>query len=342
MTNDKWKMKFMELHRPVMIRETLECLDATRGGLFIDATLGLGGHTELILRASPDNRVIGFDRDAEAIELAGERLAEFGERFMAVHTDFRQIKEVLEEKGIETVAGIFADLGVSSYQLSAPERGFSFRSGQGFTESPSSSVTSPPDPSASPVATSPLDMRMDRSQKLTAADLVNGLSERELADIIFEYGEERAARRIARLIVRERAVAPITTTGRLADLVVRSVHLKGHWRIHPATKTFQALRIAVNRELEGLDRFVADAVGALEQDGRLVIITFHSLEDRIIKHAMRFQSGRCLCPPSQPECRCGAVRRVEILTRRSLQPGADEIADNPRSRSAKMRACRKI
>src|SRR5215510_10621777 len=337
----------MELHRPVMPRETIEHLDVARVGsslerVFIDATLGMGGHSELILRASPDNRVIGFDRDAESIELASRRLAEFGGRFMAEHTDYRQIKEVLAKKGIETVAGILADLGISSYQLSAPERGFSFRSGQDFTESPSSSVTSPTDQSAYPVAASPLDMRMDRSQKLTAADLVNDLSERELADIIFEYGEERAARRIARRIVKERAVARITTTGQLVDLVVRCVHPKGHWRIHPATKTFQALRIAVNRELEGLDQFVADAVDSLEQGGRLVIITFHSLEDRIVKQALRFQSGRCLCPPSQPECRCGAVRRVEILTRRSLQPGAAEIADNPRSRSAKLRACRKI
>src|SRR5215831_10121514 len=287
MTNGKWKMKFMELHRPVMPGETLERLDATRGGVFVDATLGIGGHTELILRASPDNRVIGLDRDAEAIELASGRLAEFGERFTAAHTDYRRIKEVLAEKGIETVAGILADLGISSYQLSAPERGFSFRSGQDFTESPSSSVTSPTDQSAYPVATSPLDMRMDRSQKLTAADLVNDLSERELADIIFEYGEERAARRIARRIIREREAAAIATTEQLADLVIKAIHPKGHWRIHPATKTFQALRIAVNRELEGLDRFVADAVDALEAGGRLVVITFHSLEDRIIKRSFR-------------------------------------------------------
>lgn len=328
----------MEIHRPVMPQETLEYLDAARGGLFVDATLGLGGHTELILRASPDNRVIGLDRDAEAIELARKRLAGFGQRFTAAHTDYRRIKEALLEKGVETVAGVLADLGVSSYQLDTPERGFSFRSGRGgFVESPSSSVTSPPDPSASP-----LDMRMDRSQRLTAADLVNGLSERELADIIFEYGEERAARRIAHRIVVERAKAAIATTGRLADLVVKAVHPKGHWRIHPATKTFQALRIAVNRELDGLGQFVADAVDALEPDGRLVVITFHSLEDRIIKQALRFQSGRCLCPPNQPECRCGATRRVEILTRKAIQPGEDETNSNPRSRSAKLRACRRI
>src|SRR5215468_5543798 len=324
MANVKYEMEngIMELHRPVMPNEALECLDAARAGtpagrLFIDATLGLGGHTELILRASPDNRVIGFDRDVEAIALASERLAEFGERFVAVHTDYRRIKEVLAEKGIETVAGILADLGVSSFQLNTPERGFSFRSGQGFIESPSSSVTSQGGPSeypraespgaAGPLGAPPLDMRMDRSQKLTAADLVNDLSERELADIIFEYGEERASRRIARRIVIERAKTAIKTTTQLADLVVRAVHQKGHWRIHPATKTFQALRIAVNRELDGLDQFVADAVDALELGGRLVIISFHSLEDRIIKQALRFQSGRCMCPPNQPECRCGAV-----------------------------------
>ncbi len=340
-----------------MKREALEHLDASHAGspsgrLFIDATLGMGGHTESILRASPGNRVIGLDRDAEAIEIASQRLTEFGERFKAVHTDYRRVKEVLGEKKIETVAGILADLGVSSYQLDTPERGFSFRSGKGFIESPSSSVTSPTGPSADPRAAHPsaarptdmwpLDMRMDRSQKLTAADLVNDLSERELTRIIFEYGEERAARRIAQRIVRERAKAAIMTTEQLANLVVRAVHPKGHWRIHPATKTFQALRIAVNRELDGLDQFIADAVDLLEPGGRLVVITFHSLEDRIIKQALRFQSGRCLCPPNQPECRCGTTRRVEILTRKAIQPGEDEIADNPRSRSAKLRACRKI
>jgi 16S rRNA (cytosine1402-N4)-methyltransferase len=313
----------MEFHRPVMPGSVIAWLDAGRGGLYIDATLGTGGHTELILAASPDNRVIGLDRDAEVIEVAVERLKKSGERFTATHTDFRRIKEVLRERGIESVAGILADLGLSSFQLDTPERGFSFR----FSES------SPP---------SPLDMRMDRSQALTAADLVNSLTERELAQIIFEYGEERMARRIAHLIVAARAKAAIETTAQLADLVVKAVHQKGRWRIHPATRTFQALRIAVNRELDGLDRFIADAVDLLEPCGRLVIITFHSLEDRIVKQALRFQSGHCMCPPNQPECRCGASRRVEVLTRKAIQPGDDEIAVNPRSRSAKLRACRKL
>lgn len=310
----------MELHLPVMPAEALNYLDAARGGLFIDATLGLGGHTELILRASPANRVIGIDRDEEAIARAKERLAGYGERFLAVHADFRLIKDILKGKEIESAAGILVDLGVSSFQLDTPERGFSFRSGQ----------------------SNQLDMRMDRRQSLTAADLVNSLSERELANIIFEYGEERAARRIARRIIAARAKAEITTTAQLADLVVKAVHQKGHWRIHPATRTFQALRIAVNRELDGLDRFVADAVDLLEPDGRLVIITFHSLEDRIIKQALRFLTGHCMCPPTQPECRCGATRRVEVLTRKAIQPGEEEISRNPRARSAKLRACRKL
>ncbi len=309
----------MDLHRPVMTAEVLAQLDAARGGLFVDATLGMGGHAEAILLAAANNRVIGLDRDGEAIELAKDRLENFGERFFAIHSDFRLIKEVLHERGIESVAGILADLGVSSFQLDTLERGFSFRLG----------------------GSHPLDMRMDRSQRLTAADLVNALSESELANIIFEYGEERAARRIARRIVAERAKAAITTTTQLADLVVKAVHRKGHWRIHPSTRTFQALRIAVNRELEGLDQFVADAVDLLEPGGRLVVLTFHSLEDRMIKHALRFQSGHCVCPPTQPVCQCGARQRIELLTRKAIQPGKEEVSNNPRSRSAKLRACRK-
>ncbi|MDX2033029.1 MAG: 16S rRNA (cytosine(1402)-N(4))-methyltransferase RsmH [Blastocatellia bacterium] len=307
-----------ELHQPVMPEETIALLDAARGGWFVDATLGMGGHTELILGASPSARVLGLDRDPEAIELARTRLAGAGERFQAVHADYRGIKQVVKEQNIESVAGILADLGVSSFQFDTPERGFSFRTD------------------------APLDMRMDRSQGETAADLVNTLPEAELADIIFEYGEERASRRIARRIVAERSRAPIRTTAELADLVIKAVHQRGHWRIHPATRTFQALRIAVNRELEELDRFVADAVELLESGGRLVIITFHSLEDRIIKQALRYQSGRCMCPPDRPECGCGTAMRVEVLTRKAIQPSGEEVASNPRARSAKLRACRKI
>jgi 16S rRNA (cytosine1402-N4)-methyltransferase len=308
------------LHLPVMLAEALAALNATSGGLFIDATLGMGGHSEGILQASPHNRVIGFDRDAEAMALAEQRLATFGDRFTAVHADYRQLKSLLLEKGISSVNGIIADLGLSSYQLDTPERGFSFR----FTDE------------------APLDMRMDRGEPTTAADLVNHLSERELADLIFAFGEERAARRIARRIVQARTKVPLRTTRQLADLVIAVAHPKGHWKIHPATKTFQALRIAVNRELEGLEQFVADAIDLLALDARLVVITFHSLEDRLIKQALKFQSGHCVCPPQLPDCRCGTARRVELLTSKSAQPRESEVRTNPRARSAKLRACRKL
>lgn len=311
-----------------MLAESLAALKASGGGLFVDATLGLGGHSEAILRASRQSRVIGLDRDAEAIAFAKDRLAEFGPRFEAVHTDYRRIKQALIDRELNSVSGVLADLGVSSYQLDTPERGFSFRS---FDEGEDAAESD-----------APLDMRMDRSEGLTAADLVNGLSEQELADLIYGYGEEPAARRIARQIVQARCRTPITTTRQLAGLVVSAVRQQGRWRIHPATRTFQALRIAVNRELEGLDEFVADAVHLLEPGGRLVVITFHSLEDRIIKQAFKYQAGHCICPPRQPDCRCGAARRVELLTRKPTLPSAEEIASNPRSRSAKLRACRKL
>jgi 16S rRNA (cytosine1402-N4)-methyltransferase len=308
------------LHLPVMLAEALEALNAAAGGLFVDATLGMGGHSEGLLQASPHNRVIGLDRDAEAIALAQQRLAGFGARFEAIHTDYRHIKQTLLEKGISSVNGIIADLGVSSYQLDTPERGFSFR----FADE------------------APLDMRMNRAETTTAAELVNRLSERELADLIFEYGEERASRRIAQRIVQTRTQTPLRTTKQLADLVIAAVHQKGHWKIHPATKTFQALRIAVNRELEGLEQFVADAIDLLAVDGRLAIITFHSLEDRLIKQALKYQSGHCVCSPQLPDCRCGTARRVELLTSKPAQPRESETLANPRARSAKLRACRKL
>lgn len=314
--------------------EVLELLAPERGGLLIDATLGMGGHSELLLDRSATVRVLGLDRDAESMVLAKTRLARFGERFAAEQSDYRRIKSVCGERGIESVAGILADLGISSYQLDTPDRGFSFRAGRGEPGEPG-------EPREIEKG-SPLDMRMDRSEGVTAAELVNRLSERELADLIWKYGEEPASRRIARRIVQERAKAPIVTTAQLAELVIRAVRQKGFWRIHPATRTFQALRIAVNRELEGLAEFVADAVDLLEPDGRLAIITFHSLEDRLIKQALRFQAGQCQCPPSRPQCECGAVRRVEILTRKALRPQEEEIAINPRARSAKLRACRKL
>jgi 16S rRNA (cytosine1402-N4)-methyltransferase len=305
-------------HRPVLLRETIESLAVKRGGLFVDCTVGLGGHSEAILQTSPEAQVLGIDRDEEALRLARERLTEFGGRFRAVRADFRELTRVLATAEVKTVRGILADLGVSSLQLDSPSRGFSFR------------------------YEAPLDMRMDMSSGETAAELLGRLSEVEIARLIFEYGEERHSRRIARRIVdRREAGEPVTSTTELAKLVERAIGGKKR-RIHPATRTFQALRIAVNRELEGLDQFVADAIDALEPHGRLAVISFHSLEDRIIKRTLLKLSGRCQCPPRLPQCACGARPVIEILTRRPLTPTEDEIAENPRARSAKLRVAARL
>ncbi|HJQ27084.1 MAG TPA: 16S rRNA (cytosine(1402)-N(4))-methyltransferase RsmH [Blastocatellia bacterium] len=336
-------------HEPVLLAEIVDFLRPEGGGTFVDCTLGLGGHAAAILKASPAARVIGIDRDRDALAIAERRLAIFDKRFQAVHANFTEIGRVLAERAAENVAGVLADLGVSSLQLDRGERGFSF------------------------TIDAPLDMRMDQSQGETAAALVNRLTERELADIIFEYGEERGARRIARAIVRERERAEVANTKQLADLVVRVLHPRGRWRIHPATRTFQALRIAVNQELRAVEAFIPDAITALAQGGRLAIIAFHSLEDRIVKRSFLRESGRCDCPievrgiaqasqrfaenglESSGEQRgdsrasgdvacplCGARRRVHLLTRKPVRPSAAECARNPRSRSALLRVCEKL
>ena len=306
-------------HRPVLLRETIELLAAERGGLFVDCTVGLGGHSEAILQASSDAQVLGIDRDEEALELARQRLALYGSRFSAVHADFRELTRVLATAKVRQVRGVLADLGVSSLQLDSPGRGFSFR------------------------YEAPLDMRMDMSKGETAAELLGRLSEVEIANLIFEYGEEPRSRRIARAIVQRRERGqPVATTTDLANVIERAVGKGNKRRIHPATRTFQALRIAVNAELENLDRFQFDAVDHLEQAGRLAIISFHSLEDRIIKRTLQKLSGKCQCPPRLPKCICGATKRVEILTRRAIVPSETEIGENPRSRSAKLRGAVRI
>jgi 16S rRNA (cytosine1402-N4)-methyltransferase len=307
-------------HRPVLLHESLEWLAVSEGGLFVDGTLGLGGHSEAILESGPDTSVIGIDRDPQAIAAATARLDRFGPRFRPVHGNFRELPGILKSAGIPQVQGILVDLGVSSLQFDAADRGFSFRND------------------------APLDMRMDAtSAEPTAAELLAELPEVEIARIIYEYGEERGSRRIAKWIVeaRERG-EPIKTTKQLADLVWRAVGKGKRDQIHPATKTFQGLRIAVNNELEGLDEFFGEAIRSLAQHGRLVAISFHSLEDRIVKQTFRRLSGQCTCPPRLPVCQCGARREVEILTRRPVIPSPEEIADNPRSRSAKLRAVRKL
>lgn len=309
------------LHQPVLPAETLDLLRPGTGELFVDATLGLGGHSELILERFENARVIGLDQDSEALGLAGQRLEKFGSRVRIRRANFADIKQILLDEGVEKVDGILADLGVSSLQFDSPSRGFSFR------------------------FDAPLDMRMDPdSDTATAAELLAELSEFEIARIIYEYGEERFSRRIARWIVeRRKQGTPVETTKELAALVERCVRRRPKDRIHPATKTFQALRIAVNRELEILEQFILDSTDVLNQGGRLVLITFHSLEDRIVKRTFQKLAGKCFCPPKLPVCVCGgSEKRVEILTKKPLVPGPAELAENARSRSAKIRAFVKL
>lgn len=303
------------VHASVLLAETVELLAPKPGEVFVDATLGLGGHTKALLETEATLRVIGIDQDAAALELAKERLREFGDR-----VEFRQGNFADIRKFATSADGILADLGVSSLQFDSETRGFSFR------------------------FDAPLDMRMDaEGDDETAGELLERLTQDEIANIIYEYGEERFSRRIARRIVERRdAGNPVRTTKELAEIVERSVPRKPKDKIHPATKTFQALRIAVNRELEVLEGFLKDSIDLLKPNGRLAIISFHSLEDRMVKQAFLKASGRCQCPPRIPQCICGAKKQVEILTKKPITAGDDELDVNPRSRSAKLRAVRKL
>jgi 16S rRNA (cytosine1402-N4)-methyltransferase len=291
-------------HIPVMRGEVVEALAAGRGGLFVDGTLGLGGHAAALLEAGA-TRVIGIDRDEEALALARERLAPWAGRVEFVHADYRQIGDVMDARGAALADGILADLGVSSLQFDGAGRGFSFQRDE------------------------PLDMRMDRSAGQTAADVVANLSEEDLANLIYRFGEERYSRRIARAIVEARRESPVATTGQLAAIVRRAVPRKGYSPIHPATRTFQALRIEVNAELDGLDGFVDQACGRLAPGGRLVVIAFHSLEDRVVKHTLRGLAA-------------DAARGLRLLARKAAQATDAEVSANPRARSAKLRAIERL
>jgi 16S rRNA (cytosine1402-N4)-methyltransferase len=304
-----------------MVAETLEQLAPGRGGLFVDATVGLGGHAEALLAASPEVRLVGIDRDPEALERAGRRLERLGSRVRLVNARFHHLEEALAGLGIrggnEPVAGVLADLGVSSLQLDTPGRGFSFR------------------------FDGPLDMRMGMSD-VTAADLVQETSEGELERIIREYGEERQARRIARAIARAREQKPIETTGELRRLIAQAKGARAvrEERIDPATLVFQALRIEVNQELAGLEVFLQEAIDLLEAEGRLVVISYHSLEDRIVKNTLR-DLARGEIDPVTGRSRSES-QLIEVLTRKPLRPGEAEVEANPRSRSARLRAARKL
>ena len=304
-------------HEPVLLEPVLEYLEPNRpDGVLVDATVGLGGHAEALLERHPDIRLVAIDRDAEALARSRERLSRFGDRVTFARGRHESLIDILKQSGIEAVSGLLADLGVSSMQLDDASRGFSFR------------------------FEGPLDMRMGAEGR-SAADLVNDLDEYELMRIIREYGEEPMARRIAQAIVEARAEAPIETTQRLAE-VIRTVKKPRFREIDPSTLTFQALRIATNEELIGLDRFVDDAVSVLEGGARIAIISFHSLEDRIVKRAFRRLQGECTCPPNMPVCGCGAKASVKVLTGRPLTASEEEEARNPRARSAKLRVAEKV
>ena len=307
-------------HQSVLYQEIIHALRPSRGGYFVDGTLGAGGHAQGILQASaPDGRLLGLDLDPQAFKLAQRRLAPFGERAILILASYTTLSEQLERIGWRTVDGLLLDLGVSSMQLDTSERGFSFQ------------------------VDVPLDMRFSPQNPVWAANLVNDLPEVELADLIYRYGEERQSRQIARAIVRAR---PVETTGQLASIVARALssggRTKRHSHLHPATRTFQALRIAVNRELENLEMVLPQAMAALKPGGRLAVISFHSLEDRIVKQFMRRESRDCLCPPRQPVCTCGHRAVLVEITRQPLRPQEAEILQNPRARSGRLRIAEKL
>lgn len=307
-------------HVPIMVREVTDLLMPARGGLFVDGTLGGGGHSEAILKLlPPEGRLIGIDRDRTALTAAMERLKPFGDRFTALHGNFFHMKSLLLQKGITKVDGILLDLGVSSYQLDEASRGFSYK------------------------AEAPLDMRMDQSAALTAADVVNGYSEKELIRILRDYGEERFSPLIARRICERRAQKPIETTTELAETVAGAIPAKFRFKEqqHPARRCFQAIRIEVNGELQGLREAVDDCIDLLNTGGRIVVLTFHSLEDRIVKTAFKTAENPCVCPPKSPQCICGRTPYGRILTKHPLVAGEQEQRENSRSVCCKLRALEK-
>ncbi len=302
-------------HMPVLLDEAIGLLKVRKGGTYVDGTVGLGGHAERILESlAGEGRVIAIDRDEEALQEAKNRLLSHGSIVSFHHENFRNLPLLLNGLGLGGIDGCFLDLGVSSFQLESAERGFSFR------------------------LEGPLDMRQDRRSRTTAADLVNGLPEEELAQIFWRNGEEKRSRVIAREIVRQREEGPLQTTLQLAELVERVKPSRTGRKIHPATRVFQALRIRVNQELEGLGGFLEEVVHLIHPGGRLVVISFHSLEDRIVKNAFRRSAGRCVCFRPAQLCTCPRKLRGRILTARPLAPGQRELNENPRSRSARLRA----
>jgi 16S rRNA (cytosine1402-N4)-methyltransferase len=306
---------FVPPHRSVLYQEIIHALRPNSPGRYVDSTVGAGGHAWGILTASaPGGQLFGMDLDPQALEIARQRLSIFAERAILIQASYTTLLDQLQILKWKTVDGIVIDLGVSSMQLDTPERGFSFQSD------------------------GPLDMRFDPTQPLSAEDIINSWSEHDLADLIWRYGDEQQSRRIARAIVRER---PLQTTRELAEVIARAYGgRKGH--IHPATRTFQALRIAVNQELQALEDFLPQAIEALKPGGRLAVISFHSLEDRIVKQFFRRESRDCICPPELPVCNCGHKASLVEINRKPIEAGSEEIESNPRARSARLRVAEKI
>lgn len=306
-------------HISVLLNECIEGLNIKENGIYVDGTLGGGGHSSHIAAKLTTGRLIGIDQDTDAIQAASKKLEPYKNVFTAVHSNFYNVREVLDNLGIEKADGFLLDLGVSSYQLDEADRGFSY------------------------MHDAPLDMRMNRENEYSAWNVVNEKSEKELNDIIFKYGEEKWAKRIAQFIVQERAIKPIETTYELVEVIKKAVP-KGARRDgpHPAKRTFQAIRIEVNGELAILDKTVDDMVASLNPGGRLCIITFHSLEDRIIKNAMKRHENPCVCPPEFPVCVCGKKPDGKVITRKPILPSDEELELNPRSRSAKLRILERI
>jgi len=310
----------MMFHRPVMPREVLESLNCKRGGIYVDGTVGGGGHAyEILEKTAPDGLLIGIDLDEEALSEAEKRLRIFGGRKILARGDFTDIAAIVTGLDIRLVDGILFDLGVSSHQLDAAGRGFSFSQ------------------------KAPLDMRMDMSQSFTAGDLVNSFTEKELEIIIRDYGEEKMARRIAKTIVKKREISPILTTTELAAIVSRAVPREyGRQNTHPATKTFQAIRIVVNNEIVNLPEAIENGVTILTSGGRFSIISFHSLEDRIVKNEFRNRERGCICPPRLAVCTCQNKPSLKVITKKPLRPGSSELSANPRARSARLRTAERI
>ena len=305
-------------HQPVMVKEVIDSLIVSRTGVYVDGTVGGAGHSYAILKQT-DALLIGIDCDDEALRFAEKRLQEFGSRKILVKENFVNLDHILKSLNIEKVDGVLLDLGVSSRQLDASERGFSFSQ------------------------QAPLDMRMDRSMALSAYDIVNSFAQNELEKIIRFYGEEKMASRIARAISKKRRESPITTTTQLAAIVTSCMPAGTRWRkIHPATRTFQAIRIAVNHELDNIKPAMHAAVDVLKTGGRLCMISFHSLEDRIVKNEIRLLEGVCVCPPDSPFCVCQRDAKLKNLTKKAIMPSGEEIASNPRARSAKLRVAGRL